>query len=85
MGNYLARASLVLPRGGSRRPHVVITAARVGGLVNKAASCKIEMIKEEECFEHLWKPWYDAVRSGLNHSLLPVDLLLRGGLQVIQG
>ena len=34
--NYLARASLVLPRGGSRRPQVVITAAREGGLVNKA-------------------------------------------------
>ena len=33
---HLARASLVLPRGGSRRPQVVITAGREGGLVNKA-------------------------------------------------
>ena len=33
---HLASASLVLPRGGSRRPQVVITAAREGGLVNKA-------------------------------------------------
>ena len=36
LSNHLARASLVLPRGGSRRPQVVITAAREGGLVNKA-------------------------------------------------
>ena len=36
IGSHLARASLVLPRGGSRRPQVVITAGREGGLVNKA-------------------------------------------------
>ena len=34
----LVRASLVLPRGGSRTPQVVVTAAREGGLVSKVES-----------------------------------------------
>ena len=79
---YLARASLVLPRGGSRTPQVVVTAAREGGLVSKVESWrrgKFERRGASQGF-HLCKPWDDAVSSGLDHCLLSVDLLLRWSL-----
>ena len=34
--------------------------------------------------DHLWKPWHNAISSGLNHGLLSVYLLLRGGLKFSQ-
>ena len=42
-------------------------------------------IRKRLTYDHLRKPWYNAVGSGLYHSLLPVYLLLRGGLQKNHG
>ena len=77
----LVRASLVFPRGGSRTPQVVVTAAREGGLVSKVESWRRGKFERKASPGfHLCKPWDDAVSGGLDHCLLSVDLLLRWSL-----